>query len=130
MKANKFFPVAWDVLFDPKIEMLGMLVGHLKVSARVVAVGLWVCLLSILYYNDGIIDLNKKARKPMLMRVLGLSEDDLQVFIDACMECDLVEPELYGMGHIVNHGVCDEIEYHRQKSEAGRKSGESRKKSK
>lgn len=126
MKVNKFFSVAWDVIHEPKIEMLSMMVSDLKVNARVVAVGLWVCLLSMLYYCDGLIDLTKPARKQMLKNTLGLSDDDLHSFLEACESCELLEPELLATGHVVNHGVCDEIEYRKAKSEEGKKSASKR----
>lgn len=126
MKANKFFSIAWDVIFDPKMEMLGMLCRGLNVSGKVVAIGLWVSLLSLLYYNDGLIDMTKPARKPWLMNALGLSEDDLTTFLKACESCELIDGDLLEVGHISNHGVCDEIEYHRQKSDAAKKGNEKR----
>lgn len=126
MKSNKFFSVAWDVIFDPKIEILGMLVEGLKVSRKVMAVGLWVSLLSLLYYCDGLVDISEPIRKKWLMNALGLSEPDLTAFLKACESCELIDGDLLEMGHVANHGVCDEIEYRKQKSEAGKKGNDKR----
>ena len=120
MNADRFFSVHYDMRHNPKIDMLRDMGGG------IVAFGRWLALMSILYDSDGLVDVTSKARKSYLMRELELTSEELDEFLDACAECDLIDRELLGVGHVVSRGVCDQLEYHKRKSEAGKKGNEKR----
>jgi hypothetical protein len=105
---------------NPKVDMLRDMGGG------IVAFGRWVALMSILYDSDGLVDVGNDARRRYLMRELELDGDGLDEFLAQCAECDLIQPEMLEMGHVISHGVCDELDYRKQKSEAGKKGNEKR----
>ena len=120
MKADRFFSVHYDTRHNPKIDMLRDMGGG------IVAFGRWVVLLSLLYDSDGLIDVTNTPKRKYLAKELELSDDGLSEFLNHCAECDLIQPELLDMGHVVSKGVCDELDYRKQKSEAGKRGMESR----
>lgn len=116
MKAGRFFSVHYDARHNPKIELLRDMGGGLIEFAR------WIVLISILYDLDGLYDLNKKGARRYLMRELEICSDkELDEFLIMCAECGLIDASLLMIGHVVSRGVSDEIEYHKKKSEAGKK---------
>ena len=120
MKADRFFSVHYDIRHNPKIDMLRDMGGG------IIELGRWIVLLSLLYDSDGLIDITNKAKRKYLMRELELSDDGLSEYLNQCAECDLITPDLLELGHVVSKGVCDELDYRKQKSEAGKKGMESR----
>ena len=121
MKADRFFSVHYDMRHNPKIELLKDMGGG------IVELGRWLALMSILYDVDGLFDLNAKGKKRYLMRELEFdSENELDEFLCICAECDLISGELLDMGHVVSRGVSEQLDYYKQKSEAGKKGMESR----
>ena len=120
MKADRFFSVHYDTRHNPKIDMLRDMGGG------IVAFGRWIVLLSLLYDSDGLIDVTNTPKRKYLAKELELSDDGLSEFLNQCAECDLIQPELLEMGHVVSKGVCDELDYRKQKSEAGKKGNEKR----
>ena len=116
MKADRFYSVHYDARHNPKIELLRDMGNGLIEFAR------WIVLLAILYDSDGLYDMNAKGKKRYLMKELEISSDeDLQEFLSNCAECELISPEFLELGHVVSHGVSNEIEYYKKKSEAGKK---------
>lgn len=106
---------------NPKIELLKDMGNGIIELAR------WVVLMSILYDVDGLYDMNAKGKRRYLMRELEIAtDDDLDEFLSICAECDLISGEMLEMGHIVSRGVSEQIDYYKQKSEAGKKGMESR----
>ena len=84
--------------------------------------GRWLALMSILYDVGGLYDITAPAKKRYLMRELELkTEDDLNQFLANCAECDLLSADLLKLGHVVCHGVTEQLEYYKAKSEAGKK---------
>lgn len=121
MKADRFFSVHYDMRHNPKIELLKDMGNGIIELAR------WVVLMSILYDVDGLYDMNAKGKRRYLMRELEIAtDDDLDEFLSICAECDLISGEMLEMGHIVSRGVSEQIDYYKQKSEAGKKGMESR----
>lgn len=121
MKADRFFSIHYDMRHNPKIELLKDMGNGIIELAR------WVVLMSILYDVDGLYDMNAKGKRRYLMRELEIAtDDDLDEFLSICAECDLISGEMLEMGHIVSRGVSEQIDYYRQKSEAGKKGMESR----
>lgn len=120
--ANNYFSVPRDILSDPRIETIEAMCGN-----GIKALAWWIGLLSLLYYYDGLIDLNKPGCKSMLLKKLEMADEtELQTFLDACSGCDFISGELLTMGHVVSHGVCEQIEYHKAKSEVGKKGAKAR----
>ena len=121
MKADRFFSIHYDMRHNPKIELLKDMGNGIIELAR------WVVLMSMLYDGDGLYDMNAKGKRRYLMRELEIAtDDDLDEFLSICAECDLISGEMLEMGHIVSRGVSEQIDYYKQKSEAGKKGMESR----
>ena len=121
MKADRFFSVHYDIRHNPKIELLCDLEGGM------IAFGRWIRLMCILYDVNGLYDITAKSKRRYLVKELELKdEDDLRGFLQSCAECDLLSAELLEMGHVVSPGISEQLEYYRAKSEAGKKSGEVR----
>lgn len=121
MKADRFFSIHYDMRHNPKIELLKDMGNGIIELAR------WVVLMSILYDVDGLYDMNAKGKRRYLMRELEIAtDDDLDEFLSICAECDLISGEMLELGHIVSRGVSEQIDYYKQKSEAGKKGMESR----
>lgn len=121
MDANRFFTHAYDMRHNPKVDLLRDMEGGIAAYGRLNA------LFEILYDVGGIYDISAKAKRRYLCKELELSgEDDLRGFLQSCAECELLSAELLEMGHVVSPGVSEQIEYYRTKVEAGKKSGEAR----
>ena len=116
MKADRFFSVHYDARHNPKVELLRDMGGGL------VAFGRWVALMSILYDVGGLYDISTKTKRRYLMKELEfVNEDELGGFLGDCAECELISQELLELGHVVSPGVCEQIDYYKKKSEAGKK---------
>lgn len=123
MDANRFFSVPYDNRNDITIRRMKKKMGG------VAAYGRWVSLLGMLYDSGGILDLNDATVREIVAEELEITDVD-QYFLDL-IELGLIEREPYvHFTHVVNDGVCDELEYRRVKREAGVKSGEARRKAK
>lgn len=112
MKANRFFSVSYDMPTHPKIQMLEDMGGG------IVALGQWVALLCLLYDANGVIELTDQLRRFLALR---LQTDDLDTFLRACAECGLIDKEMLTAGRVASNSVCEQLDYYRQKSEAGKK---------
>ena len=116
MKADRFFSVHYDIRHNPKIELLKDMGGG------IVAFGRWLALMSILYDVGGLYDVTTKLKRRYLMKELELgSDDELEQFLNACAESELISADLLQIGHVVSPGISEQIEYYRKKSEAGKK---------
>lgn len=114
MDANRFFSIPFDNRNDVKIRLLRKRCGGFA------AYGRWVALLGMLYDENGILDMSDADMREIVAEELELEDVD-QFFTDLA-DLGLISRELYeSKSHVVNGGVCDEIEYRRRKSEAGRK---------
>lgn len=121
MDANRFYSVPFDARNNSKILRLR------KVSGGIVAFGRWMALLGILYDAGGTIDLTDEAMRSVIADELEL--EDVDQFCTDLASCGLIDGEIYrATNHVTSKGVCDEIEYRKGRVEAGRKSGESRRK--
>ena len=120
MKASRFFSVHYDARHNPKVELLRDMGGG------IVAFGRWIALISILYDTDGVYDYSTTMKRRYLCRELELEDGELDGFLGLCAECGLISGELLELKHVVSPGVSKELEYHRVKSEAGKKGMESR----
>ena len=114
MDANRFFSIPFDNRNDVKMRRLRKRCGGYA------AYGRWVALLGMLYDENGILDMNDEDMREIVAEELELEDVD-QFFCDLA-EIGLINKELYEQkSHVLNGGVCDEIEYRRKRSEAGKK---------
>lgn len=114
MKGGRFFSVPYDNRSDVKMLLVRKRLGGYAGYGR------WVALLGILYDQGGILDMNSQPMRDVIASELEL--EDVDEFFSILADIGLIDPELYhSMSHVVNHGVCDELNYYRAKSEAGRK---------
>lgn len=123
MKADRFFSVPYDIINDFKICRL------MDTSGGIVALGRWVALLGMLYDENGLLDMSDAASVRIVAQKLQL--EDVDEFMMHLAECRLIDAEIYRTtGHVVSHGVCDELEYRKSKSEAGKMGGRPKKQTK
>ena len=116
MRADRFFSVHYDMRHNPKIELLRDMGGGIAACGR------WLALMSILYDVGGLYDVTTVAKRRYLIRELELIDDEeLDEFLSICADCELLSAELLEMNHVVCPGVCEQLEYHKAKSEAGKK---------
>ena len=121
MKAGRFFSVHYDIRHNPKIELLR------DMGAGIVELARWIALMSILYDVGGLYDVTTKAKRRYLIRELELADDEaLTEFLANCAECELISGDLLSIGHVVSPGVSEQLDYYKQKSEAGKKGNEKR----
>ena len=121
MKADRFYSVHYDARHNPKIDLLRDMEGGL------IAFGRWIVLLAILYDADGLYDISTKAKRRYLAKELECADDDdLRGFLQSCVECDLISGELLEMGHVVSPGVCEQIEFYKQKAEIAKAAANAR----
>ena len=119
MDANRFFSVPFDNRNDVKMKLLRKRLGGYAGYGR------WVALLGMLYDEKGILDISNDDMREIVADELEL--DDVGGFFAVLADIGLIDKQLYhSMQHVVNHGVCDELDYRKQKSEAGKKSGAAR----
>ena len=128
MDANRFFSVAYDVAVNPKLELLRHRLGW-EPGDGDAPLGSWVALLSVMYDTGDALDTSDDGVRWLLMERLGFSSwEGLSAFLDACAAVGLILPVAWDSGMVWSHGVQVELDYKRSKVEAGRKSGEARRK--
>ena len=116
MKADRFFPIAYDMRHNPKIELLRDSCGGLYGFGR------WVALMGILYDSGGVYEYGTPLKRSFLRRELEMQSDDqLDAFLHALADCELIEAEMLEAGRIASNGICEQLEYKRRKTEAGKK---------
>ena len=119
MNANRFFSVPYDNRNDVKMRRMRKRLGGIA------AYGRWMALLGMLYDEDGVIDLGDQVMREIVAEELEL--DDVDGFFLELARIGLIDPKLYSeLEHVVNAGVCSEIEYRKKKSEAGAKGNDTR----
>ena len=115
MDANRFFSIPYDATHDFKIRSL------MKAEGGIVAYGRWVALLGMLYDEHGVIDLNDALSESIVYDELEIDEPG---FFETLARVGLIDSELFHtMNHVVSSGVCEQLEYQRKKSEAGKQGG-------
>ena len=115
MDANRFFSVPFDNRNDVKIK-------RLRKRCGMSGYGRWIALLGILFDEDGILDMNDPDMREVVADELELELEELDKFLSVLADIGLIDKELYySMNHVVNKGVCDELEYRKKKSAAGKK---------
>lgn len=119
MNANRFYSIPFDARNDTAMLKLRRKAGG------IIAFGRWQALLGILYDEDGCIDLTDEDNAVMVASELDFdSSDELSVFLDACAKYGLISLAAWEeRTTVISEGVAKEIDYRKQKSEAGRKGG-------
>lgn len=121
MNANRFFSVPYDNRNDVKMLQVRKLLGGYAGYGR------WVALLGILYDSHGFLDMGDSVMREIVADELDL--DDVDGFFSVLAHIGLIDRVLYETAnHVVSHGVAEEIEYKKQKKEAGSKGGKASKK--
>lgn len=116
MKAGRFFSMAFDIRHNPKIELLRDAQGGM------VAFGRWVALMGILYDVGGVYVIETLPKRRYLIRELELADETaLRDFLQACADAELIDAGMLEAGRVVSAGICEQLEYYKQKSEAGKK---------
>lgn len=122
MDANRFYSVPYDARNDT--AMLKLRRKH----GGIAAYGRWQALLGVLYDEGGTIDVTDEDNLAMVEQEIELEGAELDAFIESCVKYGLLSAELWGIGTIGSHGVCEELEYRKEqrckKSEAGKKGGQ------
>ena len=119
MKADRFFSVPYDNRNDVKMRLVRKMLGGYAGYGR------WVALLGILYDQHGRLDMNDELWRGIIADELEL--DDVDEFFDVLAQIGLIDAEMYhSMSVVVNGGVCEQLDYKKQKSEAGQKGSEKR----
>lgn len=120
MNANRFFSIPYDNRNDVTMRRMKKRMGGIA------AYGRWVSLLGMLYDADGILDLNDIAIREIAAEELELT--DVDEYFTQLAEFGLINATLYHKSnHVVNRGVCDELEYRKTRSEVGKKGGRPKK---
>ena len=113
MDANRFFSIPYDATHDFKIRRL------MKAEGGIIAYGRWVALLGMLYDEHGMIDLNDPLACSVVFDELELEDFS---FFDSLAQIGLIDQSLYeSANHVINAGVCEQLDYYKAKSEAGKK---------
>ena len=119
MDANRFFSVPYDNRNDVKIRRLRKRLGGMA------AYGRWIALLGMLYDENGLLDLNDVTTREIVLEELEL--DDADEFFTELGKMGLINADIYkATNHVVNNGVCEQLDYRKKKSEAGKKGLEKR----
>ena len=130
MDANCFFPIRYDIPHNPKIDILKAEAPRQtdlnETAYGELAFGRYVHLLCILYNRNGRVDMTKRSVRSYVSRELGLDENELDEFLQACADVDLISGVFLGQGVITSNNVLEQIEYQKQKSEAGKKAAAAR----
>ena len=120
MDANRFFSVPFDNRNDVKMKRLRKRLGGYAGYGR------WVALLGMLYDEKGILDMSDAEMREIVADELEL--DEVDEFFTELAKLGLIDDKLYhSMSHVVNHGVCDELEYRKTRSEVGKMGGRPKK---
>lgn len=114
MDANRFFSVPYDNRNDVKMKLVRKRLGGWAGYGR------WVALLGILYDEHGLLDMSRDDMRELIADELDL--DDVDGFFTSLADIGLIDRDIYeAASHVVNGGVCDELEYKKRKSDAGKK---------
>lgn len=129
MDANRYLSVSYDVRHNPKLELLRRRLGC-EPGRGDSTLGCWVALLCIMYDTGRPLHVNDPDVLAYLTDELMLASDtDTMAFLSACAACDLIDaPAWEDMHAVFSESVQEELDYRRQKSDAGKKGGRPRKK--
>lgn len=123
MNANRFFSVPYDNRNDVTIKLLRHNANGLYGYGR------WVALLGMLYDSHGCMRLEVPGMANILVSELEFADnDELLEYLDTLSDLGLIDATAWkARNTIVNKGVCNELEYRRERSEIGKKGGRPKK---
>lgn len=116
------FPHSIGMRHHHKTAMLQAALGD-----RMGAYGKVCALLEVLYECGGSISLDNGGRR-YLESELDCDEEGLDVFLAACAGIEWIDPDPLSDGIVTSHNVREQIDYCRTKAEAGKRSGDARRK--
>lgn len=118
MRADRFYSVPYDGRHDPRMRVLREQCGGIVAYAR------WHVLLELLYQLNGIVDNSNEVFHNVLLDELELDEDGLAFFLEKLAEIDFIDAHfLHAENHIVSRGVCEQLDYRKSRSDAGKQGG-------
>jgi len=121
MRNTKFFTVPYDVRNTVEMRYLRHKCGGIA------AFGRWMALLSILYEQNGALDLDNEAMHKVVEAELELNAQKLDEFIEAASEIGWVDAQMWHSSrHVISEGVLDQLNYRKTMKKRGEKGNESR----
>ncbi len=123
MNANRFFSVPYDNRNDVTIKLLRHNANGLYGYGR------WVALLGMLYDSHGCLRLELPGMVPLLMCELEFTEQDVLLdYLETLADLNLIDATaLHARKTVVSKGVCEQLEFRNNKTEAGKKGGRPKK---
>ena len=123
MEANRFYSVPFDGHHWTDVCMLARILGR----DRFEVYGRWHAFLGVLYQAGGRIVLNEMWRSYLCCE-LGLDEDGLDEWLEACAQVDLIDSEsLHVRDTAASNGVCAELMRRAENRANGKKGGRPKK---
>ena len=123
MNANRFFSVPYDNRNDVTIKLLRHNANGLYGYGR------WVALLGMLYDSHGCLRLETPGMVPLLMCELEFTEQEVLFdYLETLADLNLIDvTALHARKTVVSKGVCEQLEFRNNKTEAGKKGGRPKK---
>lgn len=100
----EFVPVDIDMAEDPKVSALLDDLSGGDAGARMAAYGRLVSVLQRIYH-DGFYLAYGRFERRKLAKDLGLSPDDLDAFIEACIDCEIFDAGMFERGVLTSRGI-------------------------
>lgn len=115
MKNSKFFTVPYEFRNTASMNYLRREQGGVR------AVGQWFCLLSILYEQNGGINLSNEVWHKVIEAELELTAEKLDDFIQTLTEIGWVDASMWKKDkHVIAPGVLDQLEFKKSQGEKRR----------
>lgn len=125
MNANIFMDVSRELWGNVEFRAVRALRPD---ESEATTTGLWVILLRYLYGFHGVIDWSDPTVRAVVCDGFRESEDSVAGFIADCARAGFLDKALWEEEkHAVSKGVCEQIEYRKNKGEAGRMGGRPKK---
>lgn len=127
MAETNYIPLSRNLLADPKVKALQFRYG------AAAGVGHWAIMLLELYAARMPISIDNKFMREAIRGDHGMTEEELSELCDLCAEVGLIDPMLWKESrqicnpHVLEHSQWMQAQQD-QRVEAGRKSGEARRK--
>ena len=122
MKADRFYSVPYEGRNRADVQALRMACGGLVAYAR------WHVLLELLYSSEGVVDNSNELIHSLLLKELECDEKTFQKFVETCVDLGMLEAKSWARNKLVSHGVIEQLQYQKARSDAGKRSGEARRK--
>ena len=129
MAETNYIPLSRNLLADPKVKALQKRYGKAE------GVGHWAMILLELYAAGAPVDMRARFMREAFEDDHGMDMDALYELLGLCAEVGLIDPLLWESSrqvcnpHVLEHSQWMEAQQE-QRAEAGRKSGEARRKKK